>query len=73
MVNYLKMADKQRIQALLELGWSQRRIQHETGIDRQSLTRGRQSQVSRYCLAELHVTITHLVALSQMRRGFLHG
>ncbi|MBM4448887.1 MAG: IS21 family transposase [Chloroflexi bacterium] len=39
MVNYLKMADKQRIQALLELGWSHRRIQRETGIDRKTVAR----------------------------------
>ena len=32
--NYLKMADKQKVLALLELGWSYRRIQRETGIDR---------------------------------------
>jgi len=36
MGNSLKMADKQRILALLELGWSYRRIQRETGV---SLTR----------------------------------
>jgi hypothetical protein len=34
MGNYLEMADKQRILALLELGWSYRRIQRETGVDR---------------------------------------
>ncbi|MBM4448925.1 MAG: IS21 family transposase [Chloroflexi bacterium] len=39
MVNYLKMADKQRVQALLELGWSHRRIQRETGIDRKTIAR----------------------------------
>jgi len=38
-VNYLKMADRQRIQALLELGWSHRRIQRETGIDRKTVAR----------------------------------
>ena len=39
MVNYLKMADKQRILALLDLGWSYRRIQRETGIDRETVAR----------------------------------
>jgi transposase len=39
MGNYLKMADKQRILALLELGWSYRRIQRETGIDRKTVAR----------------------------------
>ena len=32
MGSYLKMTDKQRIQALLELGWSHQRIERETGI-----------------------------------------
>jgi len=39
MGNYLKMADKQRIQALLELGWSYRRIQRETGVRRETIAR----------------------------------
>jgi transposase len=33
------MADKQRILALLELGWSYRRIQRETGVDRETVAR----------------------------------
>ena len=37
MGNYLKMADKQRILALLELGWSYRRIQRETGTRRETV------------------------------------
>ena len=37
--NYLKMADVQRIKALLELGWSYRRIQRETGINRETVAR----------------------------------
>ncbi|MBM4448932.1 MAG: IS21 family transposase, partial [Chloroflexi bacterium] len=32
-------ADKQRILALLELGWSYRRIQRETGVDRETVAR----------------------------------
>jgi len=39
MGNYLKMADKQRIQALLELGWSYRRIERETGVRRETVAR----------------------------------
>ncbi len=39
MGNYLKMADKQKILALLELGWSYRRIQRETGVDRETVAR----------------------------------
>jgi uncharacterized protein YerC len=37
--NYLKMADTRRIQALLELGWSYRRIERETGIRRETIGR----------------------------------
>jgi transposase len=33
------MADKQRIQALLELGWSYRRIERETGVRRETVAR----------------------------------
>ena len=33
------MADRQRIQALLELGWSYRRIQRETGVRRETVAR----------------------------------
>src|SRR4030042_787863 len=39
MGNYLEMADKQRVLALLELGWSYRRIQRETGVDRETVAR----------------------------------
>jgi len=33
------MADKQKLLALLELGWSYRRIQRETGVDRETVAR----------------------------------
>jgi len=39
MGNYLEMADRRRILALLELGWSYRRIQRETGVDRGTVAR----------------------------------
>lgn len=39
MGNYLNMADKQRVQALLELGWSYRRIERETGVRRETIAR----------------------------------
>jgi transposase len=39
MGNYLKMADKQRILALVELYWSYRQIQRETGVDRETVAR----------------------------------
>jgi transposase len=38
MGNYLKMIDKQRIQALLDLGWSYRRIERETGVRRETIS-----------------------------------
>jgi transposase len=37
--NYLKMADTRRVQALLELGWSYRRIERETGTRRETIAR----------------------------------
>ncbi len=39
MGNYLKMADKQRIVALLGLGWSYRRIAREAGVHRDTVAR----------------------------------
>jgi transposase len=39
MGNYLKMADVQRVKALIELGWSYRRIERETGIRRETVAR----------------------------------
>lgn len=39
MGNFLQMADQQRIQALLELGWSYRRIERETGTRRETVSR----------------------------------
>jgi len=39
MGNYLKMVDQRRILALLELGWSYRRIERETGVRRETVAR----------------------------------
>jgi transposase len=39
MGNYLKMADRRQIEALLELGWSYRRIERETGIYHETVAR----------------------------------
>lgn len=39
MGNYLKMVDKQRILALLSLGWSYRRVERTTGIRRETVAR----------------------------------
>jgi len=36
--NYLKVPDRQRVLALLELGWSYRRIEKETGIRRETIS-----------------------------------
>jgi len=47
MGKYLKMADRQRILALLELGWSYRRIQRETGVRRETVARYDPGRVSK--------------------------
>jgi hypothetical protein len=47
MGNSLKMADKQRILALLELGWSYRRIQRETDVRRETVARYDPKKVSK--------------------------
>src|SRR5215207_10989529 len=39
MPNYLKMPKKSQILALLELGWSYRRIEAETGVRRETVSR----------------------------------
>ena len=39
MGNYLNMTDKRRILALLELGWTYRRIERETGVRRETIAR----------------------------------
>src|SRR5206468_6769207 len=39
MPNYLKMPKKSQVLALLELGWSYRRIQAETGVRRETVGR----------------------------------
>ena len=38
MPNYLKMPKKQQVLALLDLGWSYRRIQRETGVRRETVS-----------------------------------
>ena len=40
MPNYLKMPKKSQVLALLELGWSYRRIEAETGVRRETVSRG---------------------------------
>jgi hypothetical protein len=37
MSNYLKMPKKSQVLALLELGWSYRRIEAETGVRRETV------------------------------------
>ncbi len=39
MANYLKMPKKQQVLALLDLGWNYRRIESETGIRRETVSR----------------------------------
>jgi len=38
MTNYLKMPKKSQVLALLELGWSYRRIEAETGVRRETVS-----------------------------------
>ena len=38
MANYLKMPQKSQVLALLELGWSYRRIEAETGVRRETVS-----------------------------------
>jgi hypothetical protein len=39
MGHYLQMAKQQQVQTLLELGWSYRRIEAETGVRRETISR----------------------------------
>ncbi len=39
MPNYLRMPKKTHVLALLELGWSYRRIEAETGVRRETVSR----------------------------------
>jgi hypothetical protein len=39
MGNYLEMAKRQQVLALLDLGWSLRRIEAETGVRRETVSR----------------------------------
>ena len=39
MVNYLKMKKRQQVIALLDLGWTYRRIEAETGVRRETVSR----------------------------------
>ena len=41
MANYLQMPKKQQVLALLELGWTYRRIEAETGVRRETVSRFR--------------------------------
>ncbi len=47
MGNYLKMADTTRVQALLELGWSYRRIESETGVRRETVAKYDSRRISK--------------------------
>ena len=44
MPNYLKMPKKSQVLALLELGWSYRRIEAETGVRRETVSRLRRGR-----------------------------
>src|SRR5881392_1298315 len=50
MPNYLKMPKKAQVLALLELGWSYRRIEAETGVRRETVSgydEGRQANAAK--------------------------
>ncbi len=58
MGNYLKMPDKRRVLALLELSWSYRRIERETGVRREPVARDdprRQSKAANLSAGSSHV------------------
>ena len=42
MANVLKMAYQEQLQALIKLGWSNRRVSRETGLSRNTVSRYRQ-------------------------------
>lgn len=46
MSNYLKVSQKQQIYGLLQLGWSYRRIERETGVRRETISRYHQEWCS---------------------------
>ncbi len=46
MANYLKVKKQQHVIALLELGWSYRRIEGETGVRRETVSRYDQQRCS---------------------------
>lgn len=46
MANYLKMKKRQHVIALLELGWSYRKIERETGVRRETISRYDQQRES---------------------------
>jgi len=47
MPNYLKMPKKSQVLALLELGWSYRRIEAETGVRRETVSRYDEARLSK--------------------------
>lgn len=47
MANYLKMDKKQQIYGLIQLGWSYRRIERETGVRRETISRYHRTWLSK--------------------------
>jgi hypothetical protein len=57
MGNYLKMIDLQRIQALLDPGWSCCRMERETGVRRETISRYDNRRVSNAAKVSTAVTL----------------
>jgi transcriptional regulator with XRE-family HTH domain len=64
MANRLKMAQIQAVTALLQQGWSQRRIARELGLDRETVARYAKRSQERV----LPVRMQKLVRLARTRR-----
>jgi len=66
--NYLKMADTRRVQALLELGWSYRRIERETGVRRETIARydpGREAKPASNVITGSHAKAANVITGSE--------
>ena len=59
MPNYLKMPKKSQVLALLELGWSYRRIEAETGVRRETVSRYDDARQANAAIATLAVGHEH--------------
>ena len=70
MGNYLKMVDARRISALLELGWSYRRIERETGTRRETVARYDLKRASKPASADLNLSAGSSSKPANLSTGF---